>query len=199
MWRSPRTTPWPSASNGQHETSASPSQAVRKATPRNYGLDHAWGEYLVVIDGDDWIAMEMLERLAAKLKETGPLDILAFAAERVFPPYEKDITPIGQGIITNFRETDDKAHCRYSRDWRPCGTYTLPDFKWDDYIWLNLYRMSLLRETTCVNLTTCFSKAWNGFSGFSSRHRRSPICMNVSFLSAKSKLSYAQTLHKMPF
>ena len=184
MWRSPRTTPWPSASNGQHETTASTSQAVRKATPRNYGLDHAWGEYLVVIDGDDWIAMEMLERLAAKLKETGPLDILAFAAERVFPPYEKDITPIGQDIITNFRETDD-------RPLQVLGTggYAAPIspfcFQVNDYTWLNLYRMSLLRETTCVNLTTCFSKAWNGFSGFSSRHRRSPICMNVSFFIGK--------------
>ena len=58
------------------------------ATTRNYGIDHAKGEYLVVVDGDDWIDKEMLEQLAAKLKETGPLDILAFAA-RKFSPYEK--------------------------------------------------------------------------------------------------------------
>ena len=46
---------------------------------RNYGMDHASGEYVVFVDGDDWILDNMLEKLAHKLAQTGPLDILAFA------------------------------------------------------------------------------------------------------------------------
>ena len=46
---------------------------------RNYAIDHAKGQYLVFIDGDDWIRIDMLERLSDKLHRTGNLDILAFA------------------------------------------------------------------------------------------------------------------------
>lgn len=48
--------------------------------PRNYGIRHAAGRYLVFLDGDDWLAPSMLEELARKLDETGEVDILAFAA-----------------------------------------------------------------------------------------------------------------------
>ena len=46
---------------------------------RNYGMDHASGEYIVFVDGDDWITKDMLEKLFEKLRQTGSLDILAFA------------------------------------------------------------------------------------------------------------------------
>ena len=46
---------------------------------RNYGIDHASGEYIVFVDGDDWIVEDMLEKLFEKLQQTGSLDILAFA------------------------------------------------------------------------------------------------------------------------
>ena len=49
------------------------------ATTRNYGIDHATGEYLVVLDGDDWIVPDMLEKLAQKLEKTGQVDVLSFA------------------------------------------------------------------------------------------------------------------------
>ncbi len=46
---------------------------------RNYGMDHASGEYIAFVDGDDWVTEDMLEKLAKELARTGPLDILAFA------------------------------------------------------------------------------------------------------------------------
>lgn len=50
------------------------------AAARNYAISHAKGRYLVFLDGDDWLAPCMLERLADRLRETGDVDILAFAA-----------------------------------------------------------------------------------------------------------------------
>ncbi len=49
------------------------------STTRNWGVDHARGTYLVFLDGDDWLATDMLEKLAGKLSQTGELDVLAFA------------------------------------------------------------------------------------------------------------------------
>ena len=50
------------------------------ATTRNYGIDHAAGKYLVVIDGDNGFVPDMLEKLAGKLEQTGEIDLLTFAA-----------------------------------------------------------------------------------------------------------------------
>ena len=49
------------------------------ATTRNYGIDHADGEYLVILDGDDWLAPDALARIDAKLRATGPADVVSFA------------------------------------------------------------------------------------------------------------------------
>ena len=73
------------------------------ATTRNYGIDHARGEYLVVIDGDDWIMPEMLEKLAAKLESTGAIDVLAFAAVST-ETEDADLTAAPR--LSNFRPSD---------------------------------------------------------------------------------------------
>lgn len=74
------------------------------ATTRNYGIDHAAGEYLVVLDGDDWIAPDMLEKLERKLRQTGPLDVLAFAAVAT----TDDTVDWAHALrLTNFRPSDE--------------------------------------------------------------------------------------------
>ena len=57
------------------------------AATRNYGIENATGEYLLALDGDDWFAPEMLQQLATKLDQTGPLDVLAFVGQKDLRTY----------------------------------------------------------------------------------------------------------------
>lgn len=52
------------------------------AAPRNTGLDLARGEWVVFLDGDDWLAGDALERLAEAAGRHGGADMLAAAVER---------------------------------------------------------------------------------------------------------------------
>ena len=109
------------------------------ATTRNYGIDHAKGEYLVVLDGDDWIRLDMLERLADKLEKTGPVDVLAFAAVTT-ETEDVDLTTASR--ISNFQASD--ANEKFSgidairRSGRNGGSMC-------NYTWLNAYRTAFLK------------------------------------------------------
>ena len=109
------------------------------ATTRNYGIDHAKGEYLVVLDGDDWIRLDMLERLADKIEEIGPVDVLAYAAVTT----ESETVDLSTASrISNFKASD--ANEKFSgieairRSGRNGGSI------WN-YTWLNAYRTAFLR------------------------------------------------------
>ncbi|MDR0931662.1 MAG: glycosyltransferase family 2 protein, partial [Victivallales bacterium] len=45
------------------------------SVPRNYGIKHGKGKYLVFVDGDDWIELNALEKFAAIINKTPDLDI----------------------------------------------------------------------------------------------------------------------------
>ena len=110
------------------------------ATTRNYGIDHASGLYLAAIDGDDWLAPDMLEKLAGKLSRTGELDVLTFAAvstknDRVDWMHAKR--------ISNFRHSDEldvfpglEAVRRSGQNGGAIHNFT----------WLSIYRVAFLRE-----------------------------------------------------
>lgn len=76
------------------------------ATTRNYAIDHAAGKYLVVLDGDDWLSIHLLEKLNRKLSECGELDVIAFGALTI-PDGVTDLTHAEQ--LTNFCADDAKG------------------------------------------------------------------------------------------
>ena len=110
------------------------------STARNYGIDHARGEYLVFIDGDDWVSTEMLEKLDKKLQATGPIDVLAFNAlstEKNYVNWEQEKK------ITNFRKWDAEGVFSGFDAIRRIGSY---GGSINNYTWLNAYRVAFLRE-----------------------------------------------------
>jgi glycosyltransferase involved in cell wall biosynthesis len=110
------------------------------STSRNYGIDHAKGEYLVFIDGDDWVSTEMLEKLLKKLQATGPVDVLAFNAIST----ENDYVDWRQEQkITNFSKKDAEGVFSGFEAIRRIGSY---GGSINNYTWLNAYRVAFLRE-----------------------------------------------------
>ena len=110
------------------------------ATTRNYGIDHARGEYLVVLDGDDWIVPDMLEKISVKLEKTGPLDVLAFAA---FSVSDGDSTLSGKKRFSNFNATDANEVFSGLDAIRLIGQRR---GECRNFTWLNIYRTDFLRE-----------------------------------------------------
>ena len=110
------------------------------ASTRNYAVDHARGEYLVVLDGDDWLSVHMLEKLAAKLRETGAVDILAFAAG-VTCDEKTDWRAMPR--LTNFSAADSVGVFTGIEALRRAGR---GGGQFRSYTWLCAYRTAFLRE-----------------------------------------------------
>ena len=110
------------------------------ATTRNYGIDHASGRYLAVIDGDDWLVPDMLEKLAGKLGETGDVDVLTFAAVST---ESESVDRSRAKRFTNFRKSDEaevfSGQDAIRRSGKNGGAI-------HNYTWLSIYRVAFLRE-----------------------------------------------------
>lgn len=115
-------------------------QSGAVATTRNYGIDHARGEYLVVVDGDDWISTDMLEKLAAKLSACGPVDVLAFAGVSTSDASEK---LADASRLSNFRSQDQSEVFSGLEAIRRTGRN---HGKMHNQTVLNIYRLDFLRE-----------------------------------------------------
>ena len=110
------------------------------ATTRNYGIDHASGQYLVALDGDDWLAPDMLEKLADKLKQTGPVDVLSFV---VVSTESDEVDWNNAPGLSNFKPADEQdvftgleAIRRTGRNGGSIHNYTP----------LSIYRVEFLRK-----------------------------------------------------
>ena len=110
------------------------------ATTRNYGIDHAAGEYLVVLDGDDWLVPDMLEKLDAELRKLGGVDVLAFAAVTT---ENEDADPHTCAKFTNFGPADAGKVFSGPDALRRAGRRG-GEFR--NYTWLAVYRTAFLRE-----------------------------------------------------
>ena len=112
------------------------------STTRNYAIDHSEGEYLVVVDGDDWLSVDMLEKLANKLHETGMVDVVSFAFIKCRNGEEADW--VHASCETNFNANEAKGLFSGSDAIRFAWHYERTDFK--AYTWLSVYRVDFLRE-----------------------------------------------------
>ena len=110
------------------------------ASTRNYAIDHARGEYLVVLDGDDWLDCRQLEKLDAKLRETGPLDVLAFAAVTT-QDEASDLSSMPR--LTNFGPQDAAGVFTGLEALRRAGR---GGGQFRSYVCLCAYRTAFLRE-----------------------------------------------------
>lgn len=110
------------------------------ATTRNYGIDHASGQYLAALDGDDWLMPDTLEKLAEKLEKTGPVDVLTFAAATT---ESEDIDLDTARRFTNFGPSDEadvfSGLDAIRRSGRNGGAI-------HNFTWMSIYRVAFLRE-----------------------------------------------------
>ena len=110
------------------------------STTRNYGIDHANGKYLVVLDGDDWIASDMLEKLAKKLETTGDVDVLSFAA---ITTETEDVEFSDPHKFTNFSAKDTEGVFAGLEAIRRVGRN---GGKMHNHTVLSIYRIAFLRK-----------------------------------------------------
>lgn len=110
------------------------------ATTRNYAIDHARGKYLVVLDGDDWLSVHLLEKLNRKLEECGELDIIAFRAVTASDE-NADLTHAPK--LTNFGPADASGVFTGQEALRRAGNH---GGQFRSYTWLCAYRTDFLRE-----------------------------------------------------
>ena len=110
------------------------------ATTRNYGIDHASGQYLVALDGDDWLAPDMLEKLADKLKQTGPVDVMSFAAVST---ESSEVDWDSASGFSNFRPADEKDVFTGLEAIRRSGRN---GGSMHNFTWLSIYLVEFLRE-----------------------------------------------------
>lgn len=74
------------------------------ATPRNRGLSLARGRYVVWLDGDDWLADEVLARLAAAIRAHGEPDVVQGEATECREDAAGVRTPVTRHV--NYRSSD---------------------------------------------------------------------------------------------
>ncbi|MBS1370170.1 MAG: glycosyltransferase [Lentisphaeria bacterium] len=108
------------------------------SVPRNYGIEHARGEYLLFVDGDDWIEPDSLERFASVLAEHPELDLVVSGSRN----FRMSPDGVLQFTGTHVAGTPG-AHF-------PTGAAFLDasgfEHRWNTATWMNLYRRKLLMD-----------------------------------------------------
>ena len=70
---------------------------------RNFGIRRATGEYITFIDSDDWVRLDMYQKMYEKAKD-GDFDIVACDINYVYPDHKKRVYTNPKGDTKNIKE-----------------------------------------------------------------------------------------------
>jgi len=105
---------------------------------RNWGIEHADGDYLIFLDGDDWLETDALETLASDLRDSGPVDLLMEAATIY---YQEPDGTLRKGRIISDKPADGKIY----RGVDLLAREILPQ-KLDQATWMRTYSRTFLKR-----------------------------------------------------
>jgi len=110
------------------------------SVPRNIGMQNAKGEYVLFVDGDDWIEKEALERFAAAIEKNGQVDLIAAAAMKI--DERGNGIPLQSWKKFNYLPEDNmKVFSGQDATVHVGQLHVLPY----SAIWLSVYRLEFLR------------------------------------------------------
>lgn len=109
-----------------------------QAVARNLGLEHAHGTLTTMVDADDWLAPDSLERLWEGFNSDPEADAVAFRliytdcartwedpAKQGVDLYGASLFPLPAERPTAFPALDGREACRLAIDWRLHGYYAI--------------------------------------------------------------------------
>ncbi|MDO4527307.1 MAG: glycosyltransferase, partial [bacterium] len=107
----------------------------------NHGISLAKGQYIGIIESDDWIEPTMYEKLYRRAEETG-----ADVVKAMFWKYDSTLPPAEQntlyaGRVADLQHAPDSPFC--PKDWPPI-------FAFHASLWSNLYRADFLRQIPII-------------------------------------------------
>ena len=111
------------------------------SVPRNVGMENAKGNYVLFVDGDDWLEKDALERFAKAIAEHGDVDLIAAAATE----YREDDNGHQEFACKRFNylpEDDGKIFTGMEATVRIGRLHVLPY----PAIWLTLHKLDFLRK-----------------------------------------------------
>jgi glycosyltransferase involved in cell wall biosynthesis len=111
------------------------------SVPRNTGLKEAKGDYVLFVDGDDWIEKDSLERFAKTIKEHGDVDLVAAAASEI-REYDDGRQEFTCKRFNYLPEDDGKIFTGKEATIRVGKLHVLPF----PVVWLYLHRLEFLRN-----------------------------------------------------
>lgn len=108
---------------------------------RNYGLDHANGEWICFADGDDWIDYNMCTKLA--LYFDSDIDMLFYSYRYIYPGYVKEMKHLRTDFEIKKKEFSELQCATLNR----LGPYRFNIHTMDAVsVWDKLYRLDFLKE-----------------------------------------------------
>ena len=111
------------------------------SVPRNSGMREAKGDYVLFVDGDDWIEKDSLERFAMAIAEHGHVDLIAAAGSEI-REYDDGRQEYTCKRFNYLPEDDGKILTGKEATVRVGKMHVLPY----PVVWLYLHRLEFLRK-----------------------------------------------------